>query len=375
MNRIAFNIPLDRLLFLLVTFFISQGDLVSSEPGSLPSLISSAQKAVGQLVNAAQADPALLPDSSKAKPFWEAMKVLNESLGRTQTGMMLKDETFFSNMASSSAMLAQAQVAVGMSGSADPKVAKGLKLLTILIRKMDENFCKESARLKQGGVLSSEEKRQLENLKRQVANLETKLTTVERSTAGSNPNIQRGIRNIRSHTTTVIRADNSVAGFVGGMVAGRLISEWVWGWHWWWGPWGGWCPGWVDINIGIWDDWVEAVPYDWDYYDSYLVDVAELELDQLIIDEVELDMVDTYLEDAEFNLIDGDLEAITADLELGWDDVASDLGHEIQAEIESNFDEVPYEPSFEPNTFDDYGIDDFGGGYDDFGGGLDFDFW
>ncbi len=346
--------------------------VLSQHSVGFKELLSGAQKAVGQIVVAARKTPELSPDQAKAKPFWDAMKALNEALGKTETGMLLKDETFFSNLATASAMLAQAQVGVGMSGSSDTEVAEGMKLLSGLIRKMDENFSKEAARLRQGGQLSEAEKLQLKTLKEQVMRMEAKLAAVEKSTAGSNPNIRNGIKNIRSHRDRVMSADNTVGGFVGGLIAGRLITEWVWGWHWWWGPWGGWCPGWVDINIDVWVDWVDAIPYDWALVDDYRVDATDLEMDWLDMEADDLDLAEAYLDETDFELADGDLAAFTEDLDLGWDDVESDVGLEIQEEMESNWDHVPYKAEFEPATFDDHGIDDFGGGYDDWGGDLDF---
>ena len=67
-----------------------------------------AHRAVGQVVKTARTDAALDTASADAKPFWNAMKELNEALDRTDTGLTLRDETFFTNLAVSVAAVQQA---------------------------------------------------------------------------------------------------------------------------------------------------------------------------------------------------------------------------------------------------------------------------
>ena len=44
----------------------------------------------------------------------------------------------------------------------------------------------------------------------------------------------------------------------------------------------------------------------------------------------------------------------------------TDVGEEIMHHMEENLTQVPYDPGFEVETFDDYGMDDFGEGDLDF---------
>lgn len=332
----------------------------AQQQASAQDLVRSAQRAVGQVANAAQSDPALKPDSAKAKPFWDAMKELNEALHKAQTGLILKDSTFFSSLATVSALTKQAEVAYQMNNSSDPHVAQGVSALTGIVRTLDDNYSKESARLKQGGELSSAERQQLEKLKAQQQELLKKLDEVEKNAAKNNAEMKQAIEEIRRNSRKISGSRSGVGDFVGSMIAARFISDWLWGWHWWWGPWGSWCPGIISINIDIWDVWIDDYIYDWDLVDVY-VDVAELELYAIDIDEFEYLEATDWLEENDFGFDDDDLEDLSSDLDYGWDDVSSDIGEDIMHDMESNFDQVPYEADFDVETFDDYGIDDLGG--------------
>ena len=149
-----------------------------------------------------------------------------------------------------------------------------------------------------------------------------------------------------------------------------MISSWLWAWHWYWGPWGIWCPGWIDISIDIWVDGWDYLDYDWALMDDYY-DVADLELDAIDISDADLIDSGNYLDDGDFGLVEGDMAALTDDLPMGWDDVDTDAGYEAMDQMESNFDQTPYDADWEVNTMDAYEPADFGGGFDDYGGGFD----
>ncbi len=329
------------------------------------ALISHAQQAVGQAVRAAQADPQLDAGKSEAKPFWEAMKGVNESLDKAETGLSLQDQTFFSNLAAARAQVIQAEVAVTMNGGGSAAVQSSMKTLTALVTRLDDNFSKESVRAKQGGKLTKTERQQLDRLKKQQRDLMKKLDQVERNAAKNNKAMQAGIKKMREQSKKVRNARRNTAGFASGFLAARMMSSWMWGWHWWWGPWGVWAPGWIDINIDIWVDWIDVAPYDWDLVDMD-VDIGDLDLADLSADD--LAATDDFLADGDFSLNDDDMRAMTSDMELGWDAIEGDAGMDIMNGMESNYDDAPYEPAFEANTFEDHGMSDFGGGFDDFGG-------
>ena len=97
---------------------------------------------------------------------------------------------------------------------------------------------------------------------------------------------------------------------------------------------------------------------------------ADLELYAIDIDEDECLETTDWLEANDFDFDDGDLAALSSDLDYGWDEVSTDVGEDIMHQMEQILSQVPYEPDFEVQTFEDYGMDDFG---DDFGG-SDFDF-
>ena len=368
MNRKSFSIVKHCLI--LILFAVTATQAFATERASAENLIKSAQRAVGQVARAGQDDPALNPDIAKSKPFWDAMKELNESLDKALTGLILKDSTFFSSLASVSALTKQAEVAYKMNGSTDPHVAEGIQSLTNIVVALDENYSKESARLKQGGDLTSEERKQLEALKKQQAEMLKKLDEVEKNAAKNNKEMQDAIKEMRRQSRRISDARWGVGDFVGSMIAARVISDWLWGWHWWWGPWGGWCPGYISINIDIWDVWVDVYDYDWALIDLE-IDVAGLGLHDIDIDEYELLETEAWLAESEFGLSAGDLTVLTEDLDAGWDDVSGDIGEELIQGFESNFEQVPYEESFEIETFDDYGMEDLGDAFSDYS--MDFD--
>ena len=355
-------------LFCLLALAFS-GLANATQTASAEDLVKSAQRAVGQVARAAQDDPALQPGDAKSKPFWDALKSLNEALDKTGTGLILKDATFHSSLASVSALARQAEVAYRMNDSEDPHVAEGINALSGIVQALDENYSAEAARLKQGGDLTPSERQQLEKLKQQQKELLNKLDTVEKNAAKNNEEMKKAIEEMRRQSRRISDARWGVGDFVGSMIAMRIISDWMWGWHWWWGPWGGWCPGWIGISIDIWDVWIDVYDYDWAIVDLE-IDIAELELHDIDIDEFELLETESWLEDGDFGLGEGDLEALSADIDIGWEDVDSDIGAEIMDDFATNFEQVPYEEEFSIETFDDYGIDDLGGAFESFD--LDF---
>lgn len=340
-------------------------------------LIRDAQRAVGIIVRTAKSVPALGLDEAKAKPFWDATKDLNENLAKAETGLTLKDNTFFSSLASANAAFAQAKIGLIMSGASNPSIDEPMELLSGIIKTLNQNFSKEAARLKQGGELTDAEKKKLDTLIAQQDELLAKLDTVEKNVAANNKEIKEGIKNIRDNSNKIKSSRYTPAGFVGGFFAAHLTYDLLWGWHWWWGPWGGWAPGFIDVNVVIWDDWVDVYAYDWALAEDY-VDVADLEMDIIDIDDADMLASEAYLDDGNFSLLDSDLETMTSDLDYGWDDVSTDTGSQIMDSYNSNFDNSAiYESQVPIDTFQDYGMDDFGGGFGggDFGGdfgGFDF---
>lgn len=341
-----------------------------TQQANASDLIRNAQRAVGVVVRVAKNYATLSSADAKSKPFWDAMKDLNENLAKAETGLTLKDNTFFSSLASASAGYAQAKIGIIMSGSSNQLLDKAMGTLSGILNTLNENYSKEAARLKKGGKLNDAEKKKLDKLIAQQDELLSKLDKVEKNVASNNEKIKKGIKKIRENSKKIKNSRYTTAGFAGGFFAAHMTYDLLWGWHWWWGPWGGWCPGFIDANVIVWDDWVDHYEYDWGLVDDY-VDAGDLELDTIDIDASGLAESDAFLDNGDFGLADGDLEAMTSDLEHGWDDVSTDTGAEIMKGIDSNLDNSAVYEREEPiETFQDYGMDDFG---DDFGG-SDFDF-
>ena len=347
-----------------------QAETSSGGQANASDLIREAQRAVGQVVKTAREDKALNPDAADAKPFWEAMKSLNESLDKADTGLTLKDQTFFSSLAMSVAAVQQAEIALEMNESRSPALQGAMSTLSGVVTTLNENYSKEAARLAQGGPLTDAERRQLNQLKAQQDSLEKKLRVVEENAAKNSESMKKGLEKIRENSKKIKNARSDGAGFAAAMLAANLMSGFLWGWHWWWGPWGYWCPGFIDVHVIVWDDWGGGYDYDWDLADEY-VDTGDLGLDELDVDEADIAAGDEFLEQGDYGLDDADMTELTEELPAGWDEVDTDVGAEVMDGMQSNFEHVPYEPEVEMNTFDDVGFDDFGGGFDDFGGGFD----
>ena len=343
----------------------------ASNTATAADLIADAQRAVGQVVKAARDDTTIPPDGADAKPFWNAMKELNEALEKADTGLTLKDETFFSNLALAVAAVQQAEIALKMNNLTDPAVRQPLTTLSGIVTALDTNYSKEAARLKQGGELTAAERKQLEELNAKQAELDEKLKEIKEKAGKNNDKIQQSAKEIAENSRKIRNARNDVGGFVAAMTAARMMSGMIWGWHWWWGPWGYWGPGFIDINIIVWDDWIDVCPYDWALADEAIL-VDDLGLDTLDIYGAEVAALDGWLDESDFSLDSMDMMELTDDLPAGWDEVDSDIGIQMMQDFQSDFEHMPFEPQFEPNTFDDFGgMDDFGGGFDDFGGGFD----
>ena len=185
------------------------------------------------------------------------MQDLNANLDKSRTALATRDDSFFASLASSRASFVQAEIALIMISSSDQGVANGMKVLGGILDTLSNNYSKEAARLKDGRELTASEKQQLDKLIAQQDELLKKLEAVEKNVAENNEQMKAGIAKIKEESKKIRGSQRSVGGFVGGFYAAHLMYDWLWGWHWWWGPWGGWCPGYIDINIIIWDSWVD----------------------------------------------------------------------------------------------------------------------
>jgi hypothetical protein len=323
-------------------------------------LIRDGQRAVAQVVKLARVDSRLHPDSARAKPFWEAMKVLNESLDKADTGLTLKDETFFPSIAMAGAAVQQAEIALEMNEGYDANIASTMSVLSRIVSTLNEKYTKEALSLARGGDLTEAERRQLDKLKAQQGGLEEKLGTVEKKAVQGDEKMKRAMRQLRDKSKTIRNARADRSGFVAAMAASNAMAGMLWGWHWWWGPWGYWCPGYIEINIVVWEDWVDAVPYDWTFAEEYY-DTADLGLETLDVGDMDIEMTDQLLDSADFSLSEADMHDMTSDLATSWEDVDPGVGSDVMDGMRSNFNEAPFEPQMQLDTFD--GV----GGFDDFG--------
>lgn len=333
-------------------------------------LVDSAQKGLAYVVALARQNKELAAENAKTKPFWGGLQDANKNLETASKALASKDEKFFTSMASANAGFVQAEVALIMNGVNDKSLTDGMKLVGGTLEKIHQNYSREAARLKEGGELTAAEKSKLDKLIAQQDELMKKLDQVEKNAAKNNAEMKAGIEKIKKESRKIRNSRRNVGGFVGGFFSAHFLYDWIWGWHWWWGPWGGWCPGFIDVGIIVWDDWAADIAYDWGYMDA-LTDIDDLDLD--LVDDFDASLYDdsmSYLDEGEFGF-DGDMAELTQDLDFGWDDVSTDTGMELMERVEDNFDSTGFYDVAEPiDTFQDYGMDDFGGA--DFGFDMDF---
>jgi len=331
-------------------------------------LVRSAQRMVGQVVRAARQDPALDSGKAEAKPFWQAMKHLNEYLEKTETGLELKDRTFFTSLATAAAALRQAEIALEMN-DAGRDVAEGMKKLSDVVGTLQRKYGKEAARLAKGGELTEAEKAKLDKLKAEQETLDKRLDEVEKKAGKNSEKIRKGVREIRENSRRIRDARYRVDDYCSAVSAAGFTISLVWGWHWWWGPWGVWGPTYIDNSINIWYDSMDDLVYDWALAEE-AVDLAGLELDLELegvaadLEEAELAAAEEWLESADFSLDEDDLKQITDELPAGWDDAEMEAAAEVMESIEENFEAPVFDQSFELDTFDDVDIGDFGGDFD-----------
>ena len=339
-----------------------------STQANASDLLDKAQRSLAATVAAAQKDRSLNLEVSKSKPFWDGLKDVGKNIDNSKRDLDNKDNRFFASLSSATAGFVQAEIALLMAGGTTPDVTANMNSLGQILQTLNENFSKEAARLKQGGELTASEKQQLDKLIAQQDELLRKLEQVEKNVAQNNSEMQAAIAKMKQESKKIRHSGSTVGGFVGGFLAAHVIYDRLWGWHWWWGPWGGWCPGYIDIGIIVWDDWADEVIYDWALTEAY-VDIADLELTLMDLDDAELAANLDYLDENDFSF-DGDIDALTDEIDHGWDDVSTDTGEEIVDQIEDNLDVSSiYDVEATIETFEDYGVDDFG---DDMGS-MDFD--
>ena len=364
------SISLNAIMLMLLSMLVAGASIAQdANQANARDLLEKAQQSLAVVVAAAQKDPSLSLEVAKSKPFWDGLKDVNTNLDNSRRDLESQDNRFFASLSSATAGFVQAEIALIMTGSDNQGVTDAMSTLGGILQTLNENFSKEAARLKQGGELSASEKQQLDRLIAQQDELLKRLEQVEKNVAKNNAEMQAAIAKMKEESKKIRRSRRNVGGFVGGFFTAHILYDWLWGWHWWWGPWGGWCPGFIDINIIIWDDWTDDFVYDWALADAY-VDVADLELDLVDIADGDVAASLEFLGSGDFSF-DGDMGALTESIDHGWDDVSTDTGAQLVEQVEDNFqNSAIYDRQIPVETFEDYGVQDFGSnmGSMDFGG-------
>lgn len=293
-------------------------------------LAENAEKAVALLIRTARRskDKALSIDSDAAKPFWLALKELNTAILQLANGHALKDATFHKALGDTISKGIAVATAYELTGAKDPEVEAAYDRLEKIVGTLQDNFSKASARKRKGGDLSKQERARFAEIRKKQEQLEKRLKAME-SRVKNNARAQRGIQEIRKRSVRIRNSGNSVNDFLAALIAIRIIDGILYGCHWWWGPWGGWYAGFSENYIFLYDDYLEAIPYDWDYYGGIEADIDAATLD-IPVEDTELDEAQDFMEDTDIGL-DGldasDLEGVDVPAEgdlAELDDLAGD---------------------------------------------------
>lgn len=352
----------------------------------------------------------LKPDSNAGKIVWTSLRNLNQSVEKLANGAALKDDSFHSSLEDTVRNMAAAATALESADHKDKEVTTAKKNLIDALGKLQENFSKAAARKKQGGDLTSDEKKKLEEIQAKHRDLKRKLAKVE-SKVKNNKKALRGVRVVQRHIDRVILSRPTLSDYLAVLVAIEIIDGTIWGWHWWWGPWGFIYDD-YSINLtGIHDDIMFGIAYDWADYEDLEVDVSDLDI-ATDVDDAEVEEAGAALNEQSFDLSgglgDGAMEGIedVTDADLQDPDLESSAGLEPEAmdldlaaepeplEVEPQISEelempepatLPepesfQEPIYEPEPIpaddfggSDFGASDFGGDMGGLDGGFDFD--
>ena len=381
----------------MIAYVVSPNWPVAAEQAAAPvssganaeTLVKQSRKSVAYVVKLARAskDPALALDSKDGRPFWQAVKKLNEAVDKAERGLFLKDETFFRALGDSVSAVVETSVAFEMSGAKDEKVETAIRKADKIIRLVDKTYGKSAALQARGGGLSAAEQEQFKKMKAKQAELQKKLTEMEKK-VGKNSKAIEGIKLIQKESQRISTSRDSLGDFIAALVAVRIIDGLIFGWHWWWGPWGAWAVPFCFTYVDVYYESIDVVDYDWGLAEDY-VDVADSDL-AVPMSDAEVESMDSYLDSAEYDVMPADIGEFAEDRFPEPETLEQGLPAQLEAELDETTGtdtgaevELPIAPSdpgevMDPGTADfaeptDAGDIDLGEPMEVYEGGIDFE--
>ncbi len=356
--------------------------------------------------------PLLKSDSDTGKIVWTSLRNLNLSIEKLANGAALKDDSFHSSLQDSVRNVAAAATALESTNHKDKGVTIAKSKLIDAIGKLQENFSKAAVRMKEGGDLTENEKKKLEEIQAKHEDLKRKLAKVEEKVK-NNKKALRGVRVVNGHINTIISSRPTLSDFLAVLIATEIIDGIIWGWHWWWGPWGFIYDEYTVGMTGLHDEIMLGVAFDWADYEDLAVDVSDIDMaadfDDAEMEEASVamdeqtpdfpvglspaalegieDVNDVDLQDPDFGSY-SDFEPETMEQDLSTELETLDV--ELQNSEELEMSEQVSTPEFEPEPIQesmfeaepmplddiggtDFGTSDLGGDMGVLDGGFDFD--
>lgn len=284
---------------------------------TLVDMTAHSERLVAALVRASRLseDSTLDIQSDTGKPYWTALRSLNEAVGKMANGAALKDKSFHEGLSETAREGAAMFTAYELSGAKDAKIEKVMAALEENVTVLYDAFSKASERAKKGDELSPEEKARFDKIKQQQTELQRRLKAMENKVK-KNKRALAALKEAQRRSTVISGYGPNTGDFLAALIALRILDGLIWGCHPWWGPWGAWYPGYSVVIIDIYDDYYDAVPYDWDYYgdvaidyDLALADDADILMDDgAMIDN--FDYIDSVDIDYDGDLSDAALEGL-----------------------------------------------------------------
>lgn len=276
---------------------------------TLTEMTSHTERLVANLIRLSRLseDEALDIKSETGKPYWTSLRALNEAVGKMANGAALKDKTFHEGLSETVREGSAFIAAYELSGAEDEKIEKVTTALEENVTTLYDAFSKASARAKEGKELTAEEKERLEKIKTQQVELQRRLDAMEKKVK-NNKRAVAGLEEVRRRSRDIYNSGSNVGDFLAALIALRILDGLIWGCHPWWGPWGVWYADYSVVIVDVYDDYYDAVPYDWDYYGDYEIDYDLALADDPDFEMGDADMLDNfdYLDSADIDY-DGEL--------------------------------------------------------------------
>lgn len=335
--------------------------------------LAGARKALAAMIKAARADKGLDPKTPKNKPFWSATQKVSKQLDRAQKGLAAKNDDFFKAISDARAAEEQMKVDWQLTDSKNKQVIDPAKKVGHALAILRTDFSKEADRKKKGGNLTAKEKEQFAKIKKQQAALLVKVKALQ-AKAKKDKGLEHGLKKIMARANRVIKAPETVNGFVATLYVLDEIEGLLYGYDYYVDK--EWRSDWVNV-AAVTAEWeatytevVTSETYTWseteqsvDVYTSEEFAVSEE------VSEKEIESEENYAETESFAMSDAEEEAVAeeedSDAEVESDDVHDDDSMDDDSDDDGE--------DFDGDGEDDGGDDEDDGGDEDDDGGDDGD--